>query len=318
MEHDFYPEKPELIRQKPNTGMSRTVFSIVLFIAAFFFLISDEWTFIINLLIVLLIHELGHFAMMKLFGYQHVRMLFVPLMGAFVQGKKDVYSQKQSLLVIGLGPFPGMLIGFALFFFSGVSKSEWLLELSVLFMFINMLNLLPLDPLDGGQLFKLLVNKAEELFLLVFSFVSSLLLILLGFYMDDYFIMGFGFLMAFRVRSLQRHYQLRKKFREENIKYTGVYENLSNKDFHAIKAILLEEQPRLRDLSEVADESTMDQFIAHEVDGVLKDEVIFDARLFFKIILVLLWILLFFSPILIFLFGGDWLNEHYSWYFERV
>jgi Zn-dependent protease len=178
--------------------MSRTVFSIVLFVAAFFFLITDEWTFIVNLLIVLLIHELGHFSMMKLFGYQHVRMLFIPLMGAFVQGKKDVYSQKHSLLVIVMGPFPGILIGYALFYFSGVIKSEWLFDLSVLFMFINMLNLLPLDPLDGGQLFKLLVNNAEELFLLIFSFISSLLLILIGFLLDDFFIMGFGFLMAFR------------------------------------------------------------------------------------------------------------------------
>jgi membrane-associated protease RseP (regulator of RpoE activity) len=267
---------------------------------------------------VLLIHELGHFSMMKLFGYQHVRMLFIPLMGAFVQGKKDVYSQKHSLLVIVMGPFPGILIGYALFYFSGVIKSEWLFDLSVLFMFINMLNLLPLDPLDGGQLFKLLVNNAEELFLLIFSFISSLLLILIGFLLDDFFIMGFGFLMAFRVRGLQKHYHLRKRFREEQIKYTGVYEKLSNKDFHSIKAILLEEEPRLRELNEASDDGVIDQFMAREVDGVLKDEVVLDAGLFFKIVIVLFWLLLFFSPIFIYLFGGNWLNEHYGWYFENV
>jgi len=56
--------------------------------------------FILPLIIVLLIHEMGHFLLMKLFKYDNVRMLFIPLMGAFVQGNKEEYSQKQSLWVV--------------------------------------------------------------------------------------------------------------------------------------------------------------------------------------------------------------------------
>ena len=74
-----------------------SIFSIVLFLVSFLFIFTEEVSFVFNLVIVLLIHEMGHFMLMKLFGYKNVRMLFIPLMGAFVQGTKEEYSQKQSL-----------------------------------------------------------------------------------------------------------------------------------------------------------------------------------------------------------------------------
>jgi hypothetical protein len=37
---------------------------------------------------VLLFHELGHYAGMRLFGYRDVRMFFIPFFGAAVSGKR--------------------------------------------------------------------------------------------------------------------------------------------------------------------------------------------------------------------------------------
>jgi hypothetical protein len=105
-EYDFYPPKPELIEAKPKGNLALTVFSVVLFVIAFLLVFTEEVNFIIYFLVVLLTHELGHFIMMKAFGYKNVRMLFIPLMGAFVQGSKKQYSQKESFLVIAAGPFP--------------------------------------------------------------------------------------------------------------------------------------------------------------------------------------------------------------------
>ena len=129
---------------------------------------SEEILFISFLLFVLFIHELGHFSFMKKFKYKHVKMLFVPLMGAFVQGKKKIYSQKESLLVVGAGPFPGIILGVILFFLFLSFKMDWLLFLAIMFFLLNIINLLPLAPLDGGQLLKLLLNKSSDLFLLIF------------------------------------------------------------------------------------------------------------------------------------------------------
>lgn len=318
MEFDHYPEKPELVEEKSSSGMFPTVFSIVLFALAFYFIISDQWLFIFNLLIVLIIHELGHFVMMKIFGYQDVRMLFVPLMGAFVQGSKSCYSQKQSLLVIVLGPYPGMLIGFLLCLISGLIRSEWLLDLGVLFLFINLLNLLPIDPLDGGQMLKLLFIKAEDLFLLLFSFISSIFLILLGFLMDEYFLMIFGFLMAFRVRKLQQQYHLRKRLKQENINYTGCYSKLSNRDYYHIKNVLLEENPRLRIYKDVIDAENLEEYIANEVDAVLKDEITHDAGFTLKWLILTSWFVLLTSPLIIYFLADSWLREYFAWYVELI
>ena len=41
---------------------------------------------IVILVVVLLLHELGHLAAMRLFGYRDTQILFIPLLGAAVSG----------------------------------------------------------------------------------------------------------------------------------------------------------------------------------------------------------------------------------------
>ena len=78
------------------------------------------------------------FLFMKLFNYRNVKMMFVPLMGAFVQGVKKIYSQKESFFVILGGPVPGILLGIIGSIFAIHYEMEWLLELSGIFMILNM------------------------------------------------------------------------------------------------------------------------------------------------------------------------------------
>ena len=147
-EYDYYPQKPELIEKKINKGIGKTIFSILLFIMAFSLIGAGDIQFILFLVIVLLVHELGHFTMMKLFKYKDVQMLFVPFMGAFVKGNRENEKQTQSLLVILAGPIPGIVIGLTLLYFGNNSELKWMNDLAFLFLFLNSLNLLPLDPLD--------------------------------------------------------------------------------------------------------------------------------------------------------------------------
>ena len=60
-------------------------------------------------------------------------------------------------------------------------------------MLLNMINLLPLDPLDGGQLFRLLVKYDHDLFLMIFSLVSSIILIATGLLVDSWPLMLLDF-----------------------------------------------------------------------------------------------------------------------------
>jgi stage IV sporulation protein FB len=308
---DFYPQKPALPKKENKSGWSMTLLSLVLFVASFMILFSDRIQFLVFLIVVLFIHEMGHFLFMKLFKYNNVKMMFVPLMGAFVQGVKKIYSQKESFFVILGGPVPGILFGIIGSIFAIQYEMGWLLELSGIFMILNMINLLPLDPLDGGQLFRLLVKYDHDLFLMIFSLVSSLILISAGFFADSWPLMLFGFLMSFRVRSIQKKYIIRKEFTRGNINYRVPYEELSNKEYSMIRNIVLEYNPALKKYNELSGSSN-DLLVAENVNSVLETPLIMDSSVFFKIGVVLTWIFCLCSPILLFVFFG----ESLKWYFN--
>jgi len=300
---DFYPQKPDLIEYKPRGSAGLTVLSLVLFTMAFLWLFGvEELSFLLMLVAVLVIHEFGHFIMMKVFKYENVRMLFIPLMGAFVQGKKRNYSQKESFLVIFAGPFPGMVIGAILLWYSNMYHVTWMFQLSVLFIILNIINLLPLDPLDGGQLFKLFAIRNHEYFLMVFAFASSIIIIAAGFFLNEfgYLLIIFGFFMGFRVRSLQKQYHMHKELREEEVDYAKTYKHLTNREFARIKQVVLEHTPQLKKYIDQISEDQSDPLIASQVNSVLVTPLNNDASPVFKTVLLALWLMAFVLPFLMY------------------
>ncbi len=298
---DFYSEKPELVEKDQKGGLSLTFFSMVLFVLVFF-LFTDQINFIIYLLVVLLFHELGHFIAMKVYGYKNVRMMFVPLMGAFVQGTKENYSQKESFIVTASGPFPGVIVGALLVYFGAELHFSWMLSVGLLFLLLNIINLLPIDPLDGGQMFKLFFRKTNELFLMIFAFISSLTIIGVGWYMNSYVLMIFGFFMGFRVRAMQKRYEIHKELKEKNVEYATTYNLLSNKAFHQIKRIVIEYTPALEKYIEQVSEEELNPVLASQVNNVLVTPLKNDSGLFLKTMIVLLWVFSFIVPFLLFWF----------------
>jgi stage IV sporulation protein FB len=312
-EFDLYPQKPLIEKVKIESNWGLTFFSLVLFVGTFLFLFKDQLRFVLFLILVLFIHEMGHFLFMKLFNYENVRMLFIPLMGAFVQGSKEKYSQKESFFVISAGPFPGIWIGSALLVFASQYQQEWMLELSFLFLFLNVVNLFPIDPLDGGQLFKLYVNKKRDLFLMLFALFSSLLMIFVGWMIDSYVILAFGFLMGFKVRGFQRNHHIRKILDQKNITYQSTYDELSNEHYAKIKEVLIEETPALKKYLSLSEENN-DEFMASHVNSALLAPVSKDAGIGLKITIVFLWLLSLSFPV--YLLASDVLD--FSWYFEKL
>lgn len=296
-ENNFYPQKPVLSENKESGNWIKTLLSMALFIGTFLLVFEEQISFVLLLVLVLLIHELGHFLFMKLFRYENVKMLFVPLMGAFVQGKKKKYSQVESLLVVGAGPFPGMILGVLFLYLSSVYHETNFFLLSILFLALNSINLLPLDPLDGGQLFKLLLRKNSDLFLLIFSFSSSMILIALGLYLENWYLTGFGFLMGFRVRNMQLNYVIRKCLREENINFTKDYNELTNQEYAQIREVILDNSKSLKKFKEMDEGDDADRLVAQEVNSILITPMQMNAPWWLKFFVVLLWIASFVVPV---------------------
>lgn len=99
---------------------------------------------------VLLVHELGHILTMMAFGFKGIRMLFIPLVGAVVSAGKGHRREAVNAIVYLMGPVTGIIVGF-LVHLGMTHHGAFATQFVTLSYVINIFNLLPLYPLDGGR-----------------------------------------------------------------------------------------------------------------------------------------------------------------------
>ncbi len=148
----------------------------------------DPW--VVSLLVaVLLFHEAGHYAAMRLFGYRNVKMFFIPFLGAAVSGRHFNIAPWKKALVYLAGPLPGIVVSVPIMAAGVVMDRDWMFELGGMGLLLNTLNLLPIMPLDGGWIMHLTVFSRSPILELVarmcgigvmfaFAFFSGSLMIL--------------------------------------------------------------------------------------------------------------------------------------------
>lgn len=147
-------------------------------------LLTGPW-FTVGLYCVLLLHELGHMALMHLSGYRGISLQFVPLLGAYVTGFHDGVSAWRRALVLLAGPVPGIILGLLITMLGVVlirSAGEMILTFGLLMLFINYFNLLPLKPLDGGKLWELIACEGRPKVLISFELISILGLLAIAYW----------------------------------------------------------------------------------------------------------------------------------------
>jgi Zn-dependent protease len=138
------------------------------------------WEFGVQLLLIILLHELGHLLAMQLFGYRNTSMLFIPFFGGVAMGKNEGATLAQKFWVLMLGPLPGILLEMAMLFISyGNSNLDWWNGFGLWMVGINLLNLLPIYPLDGGKIVGLLLQPYPYIGV-VFKVICTVLAIGLG------------------------------------------------------------------------------------------------------------------------------------------
>lgn len=160
----------------------------VLFISIAMFYISGVLSTnpldILILIGVLFFHELGHLLFMKIFGYGDLRVFFIPFLGAAAMGKHDSASQVKKAIVSIMGPVPGIILAILLFEMIPEKNTHVAQAINTL-LFINMFNLLPLTPLDGGRLVQDLFT-GSIVWSTVFSIISAALLALVAIQAETY------------------------------------------------------------------------------------------------------------------------------------
>ena len=109
------------------------------------------WKFALGFVLLLLVHELGHVLELRRQGVPATAPLFIPFLGAVVgmkQMPKDAWREAQVALA---GPILGTLGAAVTWGLGEALDSELLVALAYVGFLLNLFNLLPVVPLDGGR-----------------------------------------------------------------------------------------------------------------------------------------------------------------------
>ena len=275
---DIYPKKPNLVERSKRSNASKYILVIAFLVLIFNNVNLSNYWIILSVLGVVAIHELGHFISMKYFSYNEPNFIFYALISEKTLNKFKPISQKSKILTLQMGPIPGVIAGSILFYYAIGTDQDVVLMLSLILIGVNLFTLLPIDPLDGGKIIKnLFFPKAQRPYL-VFVLVSSLLIIIIGFYTSFYLLMILGFLMGFKVRSIQKNMLIYDELESQEINYNKSYKNLSDKEYWAIRNIFLDYNPRLKSIipsqSEIWENENL---LSAQIKLLLKAEIKLDA-----------------------------------------
>ena len=127
-------------------------FLFSMFVSAAVYVWLGGWWFGIGLVVLLFVHELGHVLEAK---RQHLPVsapVFIPFMGALITLKEMPHNAWREAKLAIAGPILGSLGALAIYIAGLAFDSDPLKALAFLGFFINLFNLLPVVPLDGGRI----------------------------------------------------------------------------------------------------------------------------------------------------------------------
>ena len=291
--------KPELEEPKNKTNVwLRTIVSLALFLILGYYFFGKDWSWVFVLTAVVVFHEMGHFLAMKFYNYKELGIFFIPLMGAYVSGKKQEVSQKQSAIILLAGPLPGIILG-VLFHFIAISTGIYFFDkVALLLIFLNLLNLLPVYPLDGGQLLHRLFldnyNILSKLFVVVSAGLMSWVAISSGFYP----ILLFPFMMISRMIGDLQHERVEKKIEAEGLNLMKTYEDLTPEEYWRIRNAVIRYYPQFKDVnpSPPYEISSKEEQIITTIQGLLQRSLIQDLSVGGKFLILLIWVGSFIAP----------------------
>lgn len=110
------------------------------------------WRYAAGFIILLLLHEMGHYLAARRRGLDVGVPTFIPFVGAWIELKNQPLDVETEAYVAYAGPLAGTLAAFAVYFLARQQDSALLLSISYAGFFLNLFNLLPVSPLDGGRI----------------------------------------------------------------------------------------------------------------------------------------------------------------------
>jgi Zn-dependent protease len=126
-----------------------TALSGLVSIAAYALLWS--WWFAVGLVVLLFIHEMGHVLEARRQGLPTTAPMFIPFLGALITMKELPHDVWREARVALAGPIIGSLGAAAFWVIGAATDRDFFTAMAYVGFFLNLFNLLPIVPLDGGR-----------------------------------------------------------------------------------------------------------------------------------------------------------------------
>ncbi|RYY61982.1 MAG: hypothetical protein EOO05_04405 [Chitinophagaceae bacterium] len=301
----IYPPKYRKPEEKRTNVWLKSATSLLLYLVLGYY-IFKSFNMLLLITAIVVFHELGHFFAMKTFRYKDLGIFFIPLLGAYVSGSKREVSQRESAIILLAGPVPGMIIGFLVYYlyhrdpsleFGGIS----LYTISISLIFLNLINLLPVYPLDGGQLLNRVFLDESGLISRFFVLLSIALMTwfaLFGLGTPIYPLLLFPAMMLFRLFGDNKLNAVEKKIEEEGFNLDLSYNELPDEDYWKIRNILVTDYGPLKDLEPAPpfEFSPKEDKVMAIIESLLHRKLIQDLSWTGKTIVLLAWLFFLASP----------------------
>ena len=146
------------------------------------------WRFAIGFVLLILVHELGHFIEARRRGFNAALPVFIPFIGAYVAIRDARMNPWQSAWISLAGPLYGSA-GAAVCWLVGEQRDSGLLQaLGYTGFLLNLFNLLPIGILDGGSIWRSIKTmrlggtpgKANAVSIVYFGLAALLVLAMIG------------------------------------------------------------------------------------------------------------------------------------------
>jgi Zn-dependent protease len=127
-------------------------FLFSMFASAAIYVWIGGWAFGIGLVLLLFVHEMGHVLEAKHQGLPVSAPVFIPFLGALITLKQMPQDAWREARLAIAGPILGSLGAAAVYAVALAEDSRSLKAIAFLGFFINLFNLIPASPLDGGRI----------------------------------------------------------------------------------------------------------------------------------------------------------------------
>jgi Zn-dependent protease len=133
----------------PNLKLFVTAGTALVSVAAYSLFFG--WWFAAGFVVLLFVHEMGHVIALRREGIPSSAPMFIPFMGAVITAKSLGDNALAEARVGLAGPILGSVGAAAVAVVGELTGSSLLIALAYFGFFINLFNLLPVIPLDGGR-----------------------------------------------------------------------------------------------------------------------------------------------------------------------